>query len=292
MRFGDRFLTDPDLFPARIAGERCGDRDITLDLAGGPFHITGLTARQRESLATRFGAASVATTFEIIICRAAASDFQELDTRGWEYSLDFETNAIAGMRLMARIDPERNRAAIWTPVDDVDEFFGIVENVLRPLVATRLLANGGLLVHSTAAEGFLFAGESGAGKSTIAKLAVDAGRAVLSDDLNAVVRRGDSFALTPLPFTGDLTREQLSSVETPLRAIVRLEKGDHESVRPMSRAETASLLVRSAPYVNREAESGAPLLERAAEIAQHASTLVLTFRRDSDVWPILTKSCP
>jgi hypothetical protein len=292
MSFGARFLTDPDLFPARIAGERWGDDEIVLDLAGGPFRVTGLSPRQRESLAMRFGEANVTAPFEIIICRAAATDFRELDTRGWEYSLDIEPHAIAGMRLMSRIDLDRARAAIWTCVDDVPEFFGVVENVLRPLVATLLLANGGLLVHSTAAEGFLFAGQSGAGKSTIARLAVAAGRAVLSDDLNAVVPRGDGFALTPLPFTGDLTREQLSNLETPLRAIVRLEKGDHEAVRAMSRAETVSLLVRSAPYVNLDPARGALLLERAANIAARATTAILTFRRDANVWPILDKLCP
>lgn len=283
-----RFLTHPELFPARLAGEPWGAQSMSLDLPGGPFHIRGLAEEQRTSLASRFAnaereGASGGVTIDIF--RADPSDFLAIDTRGWEYDLEIDGTAVAGMELMARLHDDR--AAIWTSVTSREAFWGIVENVLRPLVARRLFAGDGLLVHSASAvidgRGFLFAGPSGAGKSTIAGMALAAGYDVLSDDLNAILRG----KLVPLPFTGDLSRDALRTTPAPLHAIVALEKGERESVRELSKGAAASLLVRSAPYVNRgDADA---LLARAADLVHTAPTLVLTFRRGGDVWPILAE---
>lgn len=286
------FLREPALFPARIAGEPWGSDCCDLELAGERFRIEGLSASQLRGLAERYrllepsqdDAAAVLQLF-----RAPASDFVEFDTRGWQYSADFDWSetgfALSSLHVMARV--ELGRAGIWTCVEEPGEVFGIVENVLRPMIAARLLATGGLLVHSAAVDGYLFAGHSGAGKSTISHLALEAGLPVLSDDLNAVIPDGHGFAIAPLPFTGDLLKSQVSYERTPLRAVMGLEKGDREEVRAMSLAETVSLLVRCAPYVNQDQGRMALLLDRASEIAASTRRRMLTFRRDGHVWPIL-----
>jgi hypothetical protein len=194
------------------------------------------------------------------------------------------------MRVMALVD--LGRAGIWTCVEESAELSGVVENVLRPLLAARLLAAGGLLVHSAAINGYLFAGRSGAGKSTIARLGLEAGLPVLSDDLNALVPDGDRFAIAPLPFTGDLEENEVSNEQTPLRGVFGLEKGDREDVRPTTLAETVSLLVRCAPYVNQDPQRMPRLLDRAAAVASSTARGMLTFRRDGHVWPILDVGLP
>lgn len=289
------FLREPALFPARIAGETWGTDRCDLELAGEMFRIEGLSELQLRGLVERYGprlhepsnrndAAAVLQMF-----RAPASDFLPIDTRGWEYWVDLEWSeagfALSGMRVMARVDA--GHAGIWTCVEDPAELSGIVENVLRPLLAARLLANGGLLVHSAAVDGYLFAGRSGAGKSTIARLGLEAGLPVLSDDLNALVPDGEGFAIAPLPFTGDLEESDVSNERAPLRAVLGLEKGDREELHPMTLAETISLLVRCAPYVNQDARRMPLLLDRASQIAAGAARGLLTFRRDGHVWPIL-----
>ena len=288
--FGEHFLKHAELFPARFAGEAWGEDAVTIDLPGGPFVVSGLTAEQRTSLLDRFEPAgndegAVGAGYPLQLFRAAPTDFRSIDTRGWEYELELDGAAVAGMNLMARIDDDRG--AIWTSVTDREAFWGVVENVLRPLVARRLLASGGLLVHSAAIvldeRGFLFVGPSGAGKSTIAGMALDAGYGVLSDDLNAIA--GDD--LVPLPFTGELPSGARRTTPAPLHAIIALEKGSSESVRRLSPAAAAALLIRSAPYVNLDPAHGEALLTRAHELVRSVRTAVLTFRRDSDVWPIL-----
>lgn len=286
------FLAHPELFAARMSGEVWGAEAVAIELAGDVIRIDGLTAMQRQSLEDRFGSRITgdSATVAITIFRAPHSDFLDIDTRGWEYALDIDWRdgaqvRIAGLRLMALV--ELDRAAIWTCVDDRAETWGIVENVLRPLVAMRLLARGGLLVHSAAVDGVLFAGASGAGKSTVARMGVDAGLAVSSDDLNALVREGDRFVLAPLPFTGDLDEHEIARDTIPLRAVVALEKGTDERLRVLPLAEAVSLLVRSAPYVNLDPARAALLLDRAAEVATAIPRHVLTFRREGNPWPIL-----
>ena len=219
------FLREPALFPARIAGETWGSHRCDLELAGEIFRIEGLSEPQLSGLVERYGPrlhesseqADVAAVLQMF--RAPASDFLEIDTRGWEYWIDLQWSesgfALSGMRVMARVD--LGRAGIWTCVEEPGELSGVVENVLRPLLAARRLDTGGLLVHSAAVNGYLFAGRSGAGKSTIARLGLAAGRPVLSDDLNALVPDGERFAIAPLPFTGDLDRHEVGNEQTPLR---------------------------------------------------------------------------
>lgn len=289
------FLREPALFPARIAGEPWGDAACELELAGERYRIEGLSTSQHEGLRERYASrmqspSNAATVLRIF--RAPASDFVDIDTRGWEYSADIDWSddgfTLRGLRVMARAGSDR--AGIWTSVEEPGEFSGVVENVLRPMLAARLLANGGLLVHSAAIDGRLFAGRSGAGKSTIARLGLDAGLPVLSDDLNALVQDAHGFVIAPLPFTGDLEPGDISDVRAPLRAVLALEKGDREEVRPMSLAETVSLLVRCAPYVNQDPRRTPLLLDRASEIAASGIRRgVLTFRREGQVWPILEK---
>ncbi|MEO8379913.1 MAG: hypothetical protein ABI779_09660 [Acidobacteriota bacterium] len=294
--FGARFLHEPSLFPRRLSGEVWGAEQVSIELAGERYRVEGLSPAQAASLRARYGprltpgdASEPAVTFRIF--RAPRSDFRDIDTRGWEYSLDLdwsgEAVAMAGMRLMARADLSSMHAGLWTCVDDRDEFWGLLENVLRPVLAARLLEHGGLLVHSAAVDGCLFPSPSGGGKSTLAGLALRAGQPVLSDDLNAAVRTEGGWMLVPLPFTGDLAEEQLSTIPQPLRAVVGLEKGPREQLRNMPLADAVSLLVRCAPYVNQDPHRTTALVERAAELGGSAKRAVLTFRVAGEVWPIL-----
>lgn len=295
-QWGARYLHEPSLFPRRISGEAWGDESVAIRLAGESYHIGGLAPAQAASLESRYGPRLTRQpdprpAASVYVYRAPRSDFREIDTRGWEYALDLEWQpdalAIAGMRLMAFAGRAGERTGLWTCVDDPAEFWGVLENVLRPLLAARLLDRGGLLVHSAAVGGFLFPGPSGGGKSTIARMGLQAGFAVLSDDLSAVVADGTQMRILPLPFTGDLVEEDLSTEPQPLRAVIALEKGAALAMRTMPLAEAVSLLACCAPYVNQDPQRTLVLLDRAAGIASGVPRHRLTFGLDGDVWPIL-----
>jgi hypothetical protein len=302
MSFGAGFLRFPDLFPGRPSGEPWGERAVTLDVAGGPYLVSGLAAPQEEALRRRFaglcrdggGGGAVA----VRIFRAPAADFLDRDLRGWEYTLDREPAGgglrLAGLRLMARLDGWPDLAgALWTCETAGEEWAASVcENFLRVLVAYRLLATGGALIHSAGVtdgdSGFLLLGPSGAGKTTAARLCLARGAGVLSDDLNAVRPEAGGARLVRVPFTGDLgDRGGAPSAAVRLRALVRLAKGARQSLRPLSPAAALASLLAAAPYVNVDPWREEALLAVLERLARAVPAYELTFPLNGDPWSIL-----
>ena len=299
MSFGSGFLRYPDLFPGRRGGEPWGDRGLALDVAGGPYIFRGLSAAQEEAVRRRFGALCGEGTSEGIpsaVFRAPAADFLDIDTRGWEYSLEMDHAAsavrLAGLRLMARLDWTPSLAGgFWTPEAAGEEFSSVFENYLRILAAYRLLERGGAVIHSAGVTdgqaAFLLLGPSGAGKTTSSRLCLERGATVLSDDLNAV---RDGFVVK-LPFTGDLGERSGGPESVPLRALLKLVQGPENRLRPLSPAAALASLVAASPFVNRDPWRREALLETLEALARAVPAYELTFTLGGDVWGIL-KSIP
>jgi hypothetical protein len=318
MSFGARFLTYPDLFPARRAGEPWGDRQVSLDLPGGPYQVAGLSAVQAAAVGERFGELCQESgrqggrgdaAVRGLLFTAPPGDFRAVDTRGWEYAMDFaheeRSVRLSGLKLMARLDwtPALN-GALWTS-EEGPLFPGIFENFLRVLVAYRLLAEGGVVLHSagvTAATSsetaetspddgaFLFLGPSGAGKTTLSRMSEERGHTVLSDDLNALLpgpEPGSAPRVVKLPFTGDLGDRREAHPPRPLRGLLKLEKGFADRLRPLSPGETLALLFACSPFVNADPYREEPLLDVLAGLAQAAPGSVLTFSLAGGFWSIL-----
>jgi hypothetical protein len=165
-----------------------------------------------------------------------------------------------------------------------------MENVFRILVAYRLLAAGGLLLHSSGVvvgdRCFLFAGHSGAGKSTIAGLALEEGYGVLSDDLNLLLRDGKFWVSSQLPFAGTLHSETVTSV-CRVAGILRLQKASAHAIDPISRADAFSLIMSSAPFVNADSYVSDQLESTVSAIVETIPAWRLSFRKDAGLWPII-----
>jgi hypothetical protein len=307
MTFGGGFLRHPDLFPGRRSGEPWGDRSLSLAVPGGPYLFSGLAAAQEEALRRRFGPlcgpVQGETGIVTSVFRAPASEFLEIDTRGWEYALDLDPGPrslrVAGLRLMARLDWTPGLAGgLWTPEAAGEEWAaGVCENHLRILAAYRLLAAGGVLLHSAGvsdgASAWLLLGPAGAGKTTASRLCLAAGADVLSDDLNAVLPppAGDARPAPPvvarLPFTGDLGERHGEPGSYPLRAVLRLRQGPAEGLAPLSPASALAALAAAAPYVNRDPWRREPLLAALERLARAVPAWELTFSPGADLWSIL-----
>jgi hypothetical protein len=316
MSFGEQFLRFPDLFPGRPSGEPWGDRALLLDVAGGPYLLSGLSQAQEEAARRRFGALcrppdGEAPATVLRMFRAPATDFLAVDTRGWEYALDFApaatSLAVAGLRLMARLDRPAEgtlSAAVWTSEAAGEEWASVCENCLRVVVAHRLLAEGGAVLHSAGVvdrdrdRAFLLLGPSGAGKTTASHLCLAAGGDVLSDDLNAVrflASQGDgAVRLAKLPFTGDLGDRAGGPESVPLRAILRLAKcggGAPEGLRPLSPAAALASLLAAAPFVNRDPWRREALLAVLERLVRAVPAFEVSFTPGGGLWSIL-KSIP
>lgn len=301
MTFGATFLTNPDLFPARRSGEPWGDREVVLDLPGGPYRFFGLNAGQEAGVLGRFGSLRTMSTpvVQTPLFRAPQTDFQEIDVRGWEYGLDLDATPdslrIAGLDLLGRLDWRPGLAgALWTSVagdgSPLDRFPGIFENFCRILVAYRLHELGGAVIHGAGlilnGEGLLFAGRSGAGKSTVSRMGQERGLTVLSDDLNALLPRDETVLLAGLPFTGDLERGDGSAV--PLRGLYRLVQDPDDSLHPLGRAEAVATLMACSPFLNADPHRRASLFSTLLALAERMTAWELRFSLRGGMWDILT----
>lgn len=307
MSFGAGFLTNPDLFPARRSGEPWGNREIILDFPGGPYRFTGLSADQEAGVLGRFGSLRMASgsavpTVDTPLFRASVADFLEIDVRGWEYGLDLDAGPdslrIAGLDLLGRLDWRPGIAgALWTSIGGGDRFPGIFENFCRILVAYRLHELGGAVIHGAGlvagAEGLLFAGPSGAGKTTVSRMGLERGLLVLSDDLNALLppeTPEGPVRLAGLPFTGDLAAGNggggAGSV-VPLRGLYRLEQDPEDFLRTLSRAEAVACLLACSPFLNTDPHRRGELLSTLLALAERMPAFALRFSLRGGIWDIL-----
>ncbi len=302
MSFGSGFLRVPDLFPGRRSGEPWGDRSLVLDVAGGPYLFSGLSAAQEEMVRGKFAglcrqadedaAAAVATR----LFRAPAEDFLEVDTRGWEYTLDLDhapgSVRLAGLHFMARLDwtPEL-AGGLWTPQEPSEEWISFFENYFRVLAAYRLLAAGGALLHSAGVtdgvSAWMLLGPSGAGKTTSSRMCLAQGATVLSDDLNAVLLPSAGPHLVRLPFTGDLGEQSGGAASYPLAALLRLVKGVEDRLLPISPAAALAGLVAAAPFVNGDPWRRQALLGVLERLARSVPAYELVFSLEGGLWDIL-----
>jgi hypothetical protein len=297
--FGARFLSHPDLFPARLAGEPLGDRAVTLDVAGGPYRLFGLDAGRAAAAERAFAGflldgATAEPGVAVRFFRGRPEEFRQIDTRGWLYALDFAHTPgqvrVAGLGFMATLawNPALG-AACWT-AENGPEFAGVCENVLRIAVAYRLLEMGGVLLHSVGladrGEASVFFGRSGAGKTTLAGLAAGHGIAVLSDDLNALVpATGDQPPrVVALPFAGDFRSAGLRRGAYPLCRLGRLVKAERDALAALADAEALSGLVAASPFVNEDPHRLGRLLENLRALLQSLSVCRLEFSRHGEPW--------
>jgi hypothetical protein len=156
---------------------------------------------------------------------------------------------------------------------------------LAEVLMICLLAQGrGLMVHACGIDddgrGYLFAGNSGHGKSTMAKLWRDQG-VILNDDRIIIRQRGGRFWMYGTPWHGDYTG--VSSQGVPLERIFFLNRGDVNSTRCLEGATAASkLLARCFPPLWHEEGMGFTL-DFCAQVVSQVLCYELGFVPDNDI---------
>jgi hypothetical protein len=121
-----------------------------------------------------------------------------------------------------------------------------VDTVLRVVFATLLPRAGGMLIHACglrhAAVGVIFPGQSGAGKTTLARKAPDADD-VLSDEIVAVRRLDDGWRVFGTPFWGDFARGGISMRSWPLRTVAFLTQTREIGMTPITSSDATLRLL-------------------------------------------------
>ena len=222
----------------------------------------------------------------------ATFDFEiELATPSAESSdKDVNVECRSGRWLMERGDfrAEWNPATSRGRILQTTSPFSL-DSVLR-IVHTLLLARkGGFLLHASSAirngRAFLFSGVSGAGKTTMARLAPpDA--ALLTDEISYVLRKGNSYDAVGTPFYGELARPG-ENLQAPIEALYLLAKGPKNKIEPIEGADAVRGLLGNILFFARDAESVKLVFDTACEFVSRVPVRRLTFVPDASVWELI-----
>lgn len=272
---------------------------LTIEFAQCRYRLIGLLPEQEKRVRARFGAlecaAGLALDVEVEVKQSTEPErFMAKLVGPVEYriSMGYEPTAVVveGIGFSATIERASLRTRMHTCLKD-EWFVDGFENLFRALVSYRLFAGGTLVMHSAAfsdgERGFLFCGRSGAGKTTLCRLADQLGLKILSDELNAVAASPQGFALQAMPFAGDFGRMPMPAPPLPLTGLLGLRQSDKSGLHACSQAVAVSRIVASCPYVNADPLLVGPLTERAVLLVERVPLRVLSFAKDASFRKVL-----
>lgn len=261
------------------------DAGVVIEIGGLPIRLATADAPFIEMLRERYaGFMSIGTSARIhfdVELAAAESMLGHGDLR---------VERESGRWMMGRGDFQAN----WNP----SEARGTIRQSANPyslnsllrIVHTLVLAEqGGFLVHASSAvrngRAFLFAGVSGAGKTTIARLAPD-DVTLLTDEISYVSRQEDGYYAYGTPFAGDLGRLG-ENMRAPLAGLYLLAKGSENKIEPVAIAEAGRALLGNVLFFAREPEMVQSVFNAACDFVCRVPVRRLTFVPDASVWEMI-----
>jgi hypothetical protein len=160
------------------------------------------------------------------------------------------------------------------------------DSLLRILHTVSLAGEGGFLVHAASAvrngRAFVFAGRSGAGKTTLARLAPP-DVTLLSDEISYLRRAGEGYAAFGTPFAGELA-EPGENTRAPLAALYLLEQGAAVRVEPLSDAAAAQGLLQNILFFAESPALVEKVFDAACAFVRRVPVARLVFPADARAW--------
>jgi hypothetical protein len=164
-----------------------------------------------------------------------------------------------------------------------------IDAAFRILHSLLLAQQGGLLIHAASAvrngRAFLFAGVSGAGKTTISRLAPpDA--TLLTDEISYLRREGDGYTAYGTPFAGELAQPG-ENVRAPLAALYLLAQGPENRIEPVGEADATRAALECILFFAHDRELVERVFQSACDLVRCVPVHRLTFVPDSRVWELI-----
>lgn len=280
MKAGDLYNTEPERVPQ--------DHEIAVEIGGFSILLRTQDRIFRDMLVSRYagfvGSASQ-PRFEFDVDLTAPSELPESESED-----DVRVELRDGMWRLRRgdfrahWDPRAGRGRIRQSANPYS-----IDSVLR-IVHTLILAKeGGFLLHAASAvrndRAFLFSGISGAGKTTIARLAAR-DVIVLTDEISYIRRTQYGYRACGTPFAGELARVG-ENCSAQLSTLFFLVKGPQNKIEPVDAPEAARLLLRNILFFAEDAELVKMLFRSACEFVESVMVRRLTFVPDQRVWDLI-----
>jgi len=164
-----------------------------------------------------------------------------------------------------------------------------IDAVLRIVHTLVLAGQGGFLLHSASAirneKAFLFAGVSGAGKTTISRLAPpDA--TLLTDEISYVRKQGDGYVAFGTPFTGELAKLG-ENASAPVAALYLLAQGPENRIEPVKVADAGRGVLANMLFFAEDPAMVQKAFKAACDFVDRVPVYQLTFMPDARVWEMI-----
>ena len=161
-----------------------------------------------------------------------------------------------------------------------------IDSVIRIVHSLILARRGGFLLHAASAicegKAYLFSGVSGAGKTTMTRLAPNE-VVLLTDEISYVRPSDGQYSAFGTPFTGELGRSG-ENCSAPLAALFFLEKGAENRVEPVPAPLAVERLMRNILFFAQDRDLVEMLFATACEFVGRIPVYELTFYPDARVW--------
>src|SRR5438093_6155595 len=268
---------------APLAASSC---EVTIEIGGMPIRLRTDSPSFFQSLMERYSgfvtSSSEEPVFEFEIDLVPPSRISEeecvrvrLDAGRWYFQRsDFQ----------AELDPKLGRGRIRQSAYPYSS-----DSLLRILHTLLLARDGGFLVHAASAvrdgRAFLFAGASGAGKTTISRLAPP-DVTLLTDESSYVRRQADGYFAFGTPFTGELALPG-ENLRAPVAALYLLAKGPENKIEPVAAAQAARGLLETILFFSGDPELVNLVFLSACEFVSRVPVYRLAFVPDSGVWDMI-----
>jgi hypothetical protein len=161
-----------------------------------------------------------------------------------------------------------------------------LDAVMRILHSLILAERGGFLLHAASAicdgRAYLFSGVSGAGKTTMTRLAPP-DVTLLTDEISYLRPGSDGYNAFGTPFAGELAKAGENCM-APVAALFFLEQGPENLIEEISSAEAVQRLMRNILFFAEDPDLVEKLLATACDFVSRVPIRRLTFYPDARVW--------
>lgn len=259
---------------------------VAVEIGGKPILLRTQDAAFRDLLKKRYAgfvrpSGRSAFTFDVDVIRPErlVSEAEELEVWQSEGIWHLERGDFR-----AHWDPRVGRGRILQALSPY-----AIDSVLR-IVHTLIQApEGGFLLHGASAirngRAFLFSGISGAGKTTISRLAPP-DSTLLTDEISYVGKDGEGYRACGTPFAGELA--QLGeNAAAPIDRLFFLAKGPENRIDPIETPDALRMLLRNILFFADDSELVKMVFRSACEFLARVPAFRLTFYPDERVWDLI-----
>jgi hypothetical protein len=191
-----------------------------------------------------------------------------------DFGYEFEGAALRAFSSGIRFDGVRHQYAL--------------DSMLRIFLSWKLLAHHGFLLHAATVirngRAYIFAGRSGAGKSTVASLSPEG--SVLTDEISLLRRENGVWRAYGTPFWGEF-RAAGSNTSAPVAGIFRLLQAPENRLEILRPAAILRVLLPNVLFFSTEAQANRQLLDILSQAATEIAGYNLAFRKNAAFWEVL-----